>query len=109
MADTLENMLTVYGDRQVTVVRELTKLYEEYQRGSISELLEYLEENPLKGECLIIVEGAGEEVYPSADEVDLKAEVEREIASGIKPNQAIKEVAKRYQLKNKKYTIYIMD
>ncbi len=49
MADTLENMLTVYGDRQVTVVRELTKLYEEYQRGSISELLEYLEENPLKG------------------------------------------------------------
>lgn len=75
VADTLENMLAVYGDRQVTVVRELTKLYEEYQRGSISELLEYLEENPLKGECLIIVEGAGEEVYPSADEVDLKAEV----------------------------------
>ncbi|MFX3748158.1 16S rRNA (cytidine(1402)-2'-O)-methyltransferase, partial [Streptococcus suis] len=34
-----------------------------------------------------------------ADEVDLKAEVEREIASGIKPNQAIKEDAKRYQLK----------
>ncbi|HGA1444014.1 TPA: SAM-dependent methyltransferase, partial [Streptococcus suis] len=107
VADTLENMLTVYGDRQVTVVRELTKLYEEYQRGSISELLEYLEENPLKGECLIIVEGAGEEVYPSADEVDLKAEVEREIASGIKPNQAIKEVAKRYQLKKQEvYDIY---
>ncbi|HEM3484563.1 16S rRNA (cytidine(1402)-2'-O)-methyltransferase [Streptococcus suis] len=107
VADTLENMLTVYGDRQVTVVRELTKLYEEYQRGSISKLLEYLEENPLKGECLIIVEGAGEEVYPSADEVDLKAEVEREIASGIKPNQAIKEVAKRYQLKKQEvYDIY---
>ncbi|HFU4450869.1 TPA: 16S rRNA (cytidine(1402)-2'-O)-methyltransferase [Streptococcus suis] len=107
VADTLENMLSVYGDRQVTVVRELTKLYEEYQRGSITEVLDYLEENPLKGECLIIVAGAGEEVLPSADDVDLKAEVEKEIAAGRKPNQAIKEVAKRYQLKKQEvYDVY---
>lgn len=107
VADTLENMLSVYGDRQATIVRELTKLFEEYQRGSISELLAYLEENPLKGECMIIVAGAGEEDRPSAEEVDLKAEVEKEIAGGWKPNQAIKEVAKRYQLKKQEvYDIY---
>lgn len=107
VADTLENMLSVYGDRQVTIVRELTKLYEEYQRGSITEVLDYLKENPLKGECLIIVAGVGEEELPSADEVDLKAEVEKEIAMGRKPNQAIKEVAKRYQLKKQEvYDLY---
>lgn len=107
VADTLENMLSVYGDRQATIVRELTKLFEEYQRGSISELLAYLEENPLKGECMIIVAGAGEEDRPSAEEVDLKAEVEKEIAGGRKHNQAIKEVAKRYQLKKQEvYDIY---
>ncbi|HFI0420916.1 TPA: 16S rRNA (cytidine(1402)-2'-O)-methyltransferase [Streptococcus suis] len=107
VADTLENMLSVYGDRQVTVVRELTKLYEEYQRGTISEVLTYLNEHSLKGECLIIVAGAGEEELPSADDVDLKAEVEKEIAAGYKPNQAIKEVAKRYQLKKQEvYDIY---
>lgn len=107
VADTLENMLSVYGDRQVTVVRELTKLYEEYQRGTISEVLTYLNEHSLKGECLIIVAGAGEEELPSADDVDLKAEVEKEIAAGCKPNQAIKEVAKRYQLKKQEvYDIY---
>lgn len=107
VADTLENMLTVYGDRQVTVVRELTKLYEEYQRGSITEVLDYLEKNPLKGECLIIVAGAGEEELPSAHDVDLKAEVEKEITAGRKPNQAIKEVAKRYQLKKQEvYDVY---
>ena len=107
VVDTLENMLFVYGDRQVTVVRELTKLYEEYQRGSITEVLDYLEKNPLKGECLIIVAGAGEEELPSADDVDLKAEVEKEIAAGRKPNQAIKEVAKRYQLKKQEvYDVY---
>lgn len=107
VADTLENMLSVYGDRQATIVRELTKLFEEYQRGSISELLAYLEENPLKGECMIIVAGAGEEDRPSAEEVDLKAEIEKEIAGGRKPNQVIKEVAKRYQLKKQEvYDIY---
>ncbi|HEL1613713.1 TPA: 16S rRNA (cytidine(1402)-2'-O)-methyltransferase [Streptococcus suis] len=107
VADTLENMLSVYGNRQVTIVRELTKLYEEYQRGSITEVLDYLKENPLKGECLIIVAGVGEEELPSADEVDLQAEVEKEIAMGRKPNQAIKEVAKRYQLKKQEvYDLY---
>ena len=107
VADTLENMLSVYGDRQATIVRELTKLFEEYQRGSISELLAYLEENPLKGECMIIVAGAGEKNRPSVEEVDLKAEVEKEIAGGGKPKQAIKEVAKRYQLKKQEvYDIY---
>ncbi|MBM7314932.1 16S rRNA (cytidine(1402)-2'-O)-methyltransferase [Streptococcus suis] len=107
VVDTLENMLSVYGDRQVTVVRELTKLYEEYQRGTISEVLDYLKDTPLKGECLIIVAGAGEEELPSAEDVDLKAEVEKEIASGRKPNQAIKEVAKRYQLKKQEvYDVY---
>ncbi|HFI0507894.1 TPA: 16S rRNA (cytidine(1402)-2'-O)-methyltransferase [Streptococcus suis] len=107
VVDTLENMLSVYGDRQVTVVRELTKLYEEYQRGTISEVLDYLKDTPLKGECLIIVAGVGEEELPSAEDVDLKAEVEKEISSGRKPNQAIKEVAKRYQLKKQEvYDVY---
>ncbi|WP_155997554.1 16S rRNA (cytidine(1402)-2'-O)-methyltransferase [Streptococcus ruminantium] len=107
VADTLENMLAVYGDRQIAVVRELTKLYEEYQRGKISEILVYLKDHPLKGECLVIVAGADAEVSLSIDEVDLKAEVEKEIAGGCKPNQAIKEVAKRYQLKKQEvYDIY---
>lgn len=108
LADTLENMFEVYGDRQVVVVRELTKLYEEYQRGAISEVLAHIKETPLKGECLLIVSGNNEDdSLPSTDQVDLKAEVEKEIALGLKPNQAIKEVAKRYQLRKQSvYDIY---
>ena len=60
MVDTLENMQEVYGNRQVTLVRELTKLYEEYQRGTISEFLDNIASNPLKGECLLNVAGASE-------------------------------------------------
>lgn len=96
---TLENMQAVYGDRSVVVVRELTKLYEEYQRGYISELLAFIADHPLKGECLIIVSGHDGEEVAGTEEVDLKAEVDILIAAGHKPNQAIKEVAKRYQLK----------
>ncbi|MGT2950433.1 16S rRNA (cytidine(1402)-2'-O)-methyltransferase [Streptococcus cuniculi] len=96
---TLENMQAVYGDRSVVVVRELTKLYEEYQRGHISEIVAFIADHPLKGECLIIVSGHDGEEVAGTEEVDLKAEVDMLIAAGHKPNQAIKEVAKRYQLK----------
>lgn len=100
VSDTLENMLAIYGDRQVVLVRELTKLYEEYQRGSISELLEYIAENPLKGECLLIVSGQDQAVLTEAAAEDLNpAElVSSLVEAGEKPNQAIKMIAKTYGL-----------
>ena len=100
VADTLENMHEVYGNRQVTLVRELTKLYEEYQRGSISEILDYIASNSLKGECLLIVAGASEnnrEENLTSDVTPVEA-VEALIASGMKPNQAIKTVAKERKI-----------
>ena len=100
VADTLENMHEVYGNRQVTLVRELTKLYEEYQRGSISEILDYIASNHLKGECLLIVAGASEnnrEENLTSDVTPVEA-VEALIASGMKPNQAIKTVAKERKI-----------
>ncbi|MBS7215374.1 MAG: 16S rRNA (cytidine(1402)-2'-O)-methyltransferase, partial [Streptococcus salivarius] len=100
VADTLENMHEIYGNRQVTLVRELTKLYEEYQRGSISEVLDYIASNPLKGECLLIVAGASEndkEENLTSNVTPVEA-VEALIASGMKPNQAIKTVAKERKM-----------
>ena len=94
---TLQNMLAVYGDRPVVLVRELTKIYEEYTRGTIAELVAYLEENPLKGECLLIVEGASEQEQ-NLEEVDLIQEVDLLVQSGMKKNQAIKQVAKQFGL-----------
>ena len=94
---TLQNMLAVYGDRPVVLVRELTKIYEEYTRGTIAELVAYLEENPLKGECLLIVEGASEQ-EANLEEVDLIQEIDLLVQSGMKKNQAIKQVAKQFGL-----------
>lgn len=108
VVDTLSNMQSVYGDRQVVIVRELTKLYEEYQRGTISELLAYLEENTLKGECLIIVSGNdASSVEQEVTDLDIPQLIERLIAEGKKPNQAIKDISKQYQLDRQEvYKIY---
>ena len=103
---TLESMLEVYGDRSVVLVRELTKIYEEYHRGRISELIDYLVENSLKGECLLIVAGASLEKEDKAD-ADLLAEIDSLVQSGSKKNQAIKEVAKKYgRNKSQLYALY---
>ena len=103
---TLENMLEVYGDRQVVLVRELTKIYEEYQRGLISELLEAIGDEPLKGECLLIVDGASEEKTEKSEE-ELLAEIDFLIETGSQKSKAIKEVAKKYGLnKSDLYSTY---
>jgi 16S rRNA (cytidine1402-2'-O)-methyltransferase len=55
---TLKDMLTVFGDRRIAIVRELTKIYEEVNRLSLREAAERYGENTLKGELVLIIEGA---------------------------------------------------
>ena len=55
LARTLNDLEIVLGDRPAVVARELTKLYEEYSRGTISELRRYYEKNIPKGEIVILV------------------------------------------------------
>jgi len=55
---TLKQMMDFMGDnRQCCVVRELTKIFETFQRGKITELVNHYENNPPKGEIVIILEG----------------------------------------------------
>ena len=104
---TLENMLAVYGNRQVVLVRELTKIHEEYQRGQISELLDYTAEYPPKGECLLIVAGATEDAPQEISQEQILAEINLLVEAGSKKNLAIKEVAKKYgRNKSELYAVY---
>ena len=58
---TLEFMREVLGERKAVLARELTKRYEEFVRGSLSECLEWLEEHPPLGEYCIVLEGISAE------------------------------------------------
>ena len=55
---TLEQFIEYFGaERQASVSRELTKIYEETQRGSLIEILAYFKEKTIKGEIVMVVEG----------------------------------------------------
>jgi len=54
----LASLVEFFGaERKVCVVREISKIYEEYQRGTAQEVLSHYEKNPPKGEIVVIIEG----------------------------------------------------
>lgn len=57
IVESLESMLLILGNRQICVAREMTKMYEEYWRGPISEAVEYFKSQPVRGEFTLVVEG----------------------------------------------------
>ena len=58
LVKTLEEIAEFFGpDRNISVSRELTKLYEENHRGSIKSMLDYYIKNPAKGEIVLVVSG----------------------------------------------------
>ena len=101
---TLKLMYEVLGDRKACLARELTKVHEEYHRGTLSKLCELHE---LKGEMVLIVEGYTKE-NEDTDIEELLEEVEGLIDGGAKSKQAINEVSGKYGFsKNVLYNAYL--
>jgi 16S rRNA (cytidine1402-2'-O)-methyltransferase len=55
----LMDLKEILGDRQIVVLREMTKVYEEIRRGQVSTILDRLEANKIKGEFTLVVAGKG--------------------------------------------------
>ncbi len=99
---TLTNMSEVLGTtRKAVLCRELTKLYEEYTRGTIQELMEFFDEKSIKGECCLIIEGANLEDNSMLEEELTPLEHVNLLMTtlGLSSKEAIKEVAKKRGLK----------
>ncbi|ASN03755.1 16S rRNA (cytidine(1402)-2'-O)-methyltransferase [Virgibacillus necropolis] len=62
LKETIAAIYEQFGDRKLTLARELTKRFEEYVRGSISEVVEWIEQTELRGEFCIVVEGSKEDL-----------------------------------------------
>ena len=107
LVKTLKNMATIFdSDRQIVAARELTKIHEEFVRGTITELNDYFEENAPRGEFVILVSpNAKEQEQLSWDE--LIALVDRRVQLGDSKKVAIKEVAQANNVsKNELYDRY---
>lgn len=91
----------VLGNREIVIARELTKLNEEYIRGTLDELVN-LDFTTLKGEMVIIVSGNNDK--QEIDEAAIKARLQYLIKKGLSNKDAIEVVADEYKIN--KNTIY---
>ncbi len=92
---TLKDMLKFFGNRKVTLCRELTKLHEEVIRTTLEEAQNLYDDDKKqpRGEFVIIVEGAREAQEPANEETALE-QVKALVAKGMRAADACREIAK---------------
>jgi 16S rRNA (cytidine1402-2'-O)-methyltransferase len=86
----------ILGNREVVVARELSKIHEEFLRGTIAEVAEKLAEKDIRGEITVLVRGAQEGAQISRE--DLAREILRLLAEGASVKQISEELAERYRM-----------
>ncbi len=90
----LKDALDILEDREGVVCREMTKLYEEVKKESLSSLMAYYESHPPRGEIVIGIEGAP--LFPSFREEDLEAQLEK-ILTNTSVKEAVDLVSKAFK------------
>lgn len=98
LCQTLAVIRQVWGERQCCVARELTKVFEEYQRGTLSEVINYYENHPVKGEITILLEGVQtqeSEKEKRYTEEDIQEYYTKLLDEGFSKKEALKKTARR--------------
>jgi 16S rRNA (cytidine1402-2'-O)-methyltransferase len=95
LLETLEDALEILGDRRLAVARELTKVHEEFWRGTLSQALEHFRVQAPRGEFTLVIAGAGEEDTAGRrwSEEQVRQELARLLAEGIPLKEASRRVA----------------
>lgn len=91
--DTLETLVAVLGqDRPICVAREMTKLYEEFFRGTAAEALTYFREAPIRGEVTLVI-GGNPQPNPRWTEERVRAALRERVAAGESRSAAARAIA----------------
>ncbi len=94
---TLADLYKAFGNRKISLCRELTKLNEEILRLTLESAMEYYETNAPRGEYVLVMEGASKEQQKENAfwaEMSVEEHVDFYVAQDMKKNDAIKAVAK---------------
>ncbi|MBE6900273.1 MAG: 16S rRNA (cytidine(1402)-2'-O)-methyltransferase [Ruminococcaceae bacterium] len=95
LLSTLKDMNSVFGDRNIVVIKELTKIHETSWRGTLSEAVRYHTENPPKGEYVLVLDGEQIEKEEMRDPMEEAISIAKELMEKGKPaSMAAKEAAK---------------
>lgn len=89
IAESLEDIFSILGDRKICVAREMTKMFEEYWRGNVSGAVEYFQSQPARGEFTLVVEGKTED----NSEKWTKEQLHRAIENELKNEKSAKEIS----------------
>jgi len=99
LLNTLESMAEVFGpERPISLCRELTKLHEEVVRTTLGEAIALYNQQPPKGEFVLVVAGAAPEEKPAATASDAAERVAQLMESGMSRKDAVKQTAQELNL-----------
>ena len=92
---TLDDLKQYFGgERKIVLAREITKIHEEFLRMTIDEAISYYEENDVKGEFVVLVEGSKEEIKKESSTESVEDLMNKYLAQGMDKKEAMKQVAK---------------
>lgn len=91
---TLKDMLTYFGDRKISLCREITKMHETVLRTTLSEAFNFYSETAPRGEFVLVIEGATETVDTEQTIDDALKNVQDLVKKGMRSVDACKEIAK---------------
>ncbi len=93
LVDTLKVMHAVMGDRPVCVARELSKKFEEFQRGTVSEVLAHFTAQAPRGEMVLVIGGAPPAAPVVWDEAQIRAALQERLTAGESLSSAARALA----------------
>ncbi len=94
LLNTLKDFYTYFGDRSISICRELTKIHEEMTKTTISAAILHYEEQPPRGEFVLVLAGAAEESLAAEITMEDAIEmVQARIANGERAADVCKEIA----------------
>ncbi|MBQ9047063.1 MAG: 16S rRNA (cytidine(1402)-2'-O)-methyltransferase [Solobacterium sp.] len=89
----LASCLEILGDRRCCLAREITKVHEEFLRGTIREILGELDE--VRGEMVVVIEGNRDDYTKDVDYSQILQMVQESVELGMSTSDAVKETAKK--------------
>lgn len=105
----VEDIKEVLGNRKISLAKEISKRYETHFRMTAEELLIFLNQDKIKGELVVIIQGEHNLIEEEISDKKIIEIINQKLSEGMSKKDAIKIIAKEYKLpKNRIYDISLM-
>ncbi len=105
LQQTLEDLLELWGDRRISVIKEITKIHERVWYTTLADAVTLFDDQEIRGEFVLVIEGSSGEVREISDEQILQMLVQK-MNDGVRKSDAVKQIAVEFDLpKNRVYKL----